>query len=464
MLRAPVTCSRCVPAACLLQYKTMSVSIQKYITGHGSVQIARSIEKAVREGAVAPGDRLPTVRALADRLTVSPATVAAAYRALRERGIVSGQGRRGTVVSAAPPVSTPLAVSVPDGVRNLVDGNPDRDLLPDLRPALAKLEGAQRMYGGDIKSDALLRLAAARLAADGIAAGSLAIVGGALDGIERVLQVHLRPGDRVIVEDPGFIGVLDLLRALGLVAVAVAVDDAGVVPDELEAALEAGADALIVTPRAQNPMGAAIDAGRARALRRVLGAHPDLLVIEDDHAAGVAGAPLESLVDKKRSRWAFARSVSKSLGPDLRLAVLAGDSQTVSRVEGRQTMGIRWVSRILQDLVVALWSDRSVDRLLLRAERAYTERRQGLLDELAARGIEAFGRSGMNVWVPVADESSVVLRLRDEGWAVAPGERFRLGTAAAIRVTTSTLRRDDAARFAGALASILAPGGAQSVA
>ena len=114
-------------------------------------------------------------------------------------------------------------------------------------------------------------------------------MGGALDAIERVLQAHLRPGDRVAVEDPGYPGVLDLVAALGLVPEPVPLDDAGVRPEGLQRALRAGARACVLTPRAQNPTGAAFDEKRVRALRQVLDAHPDVLVIEDDHAGPGGG-------------------------------------------------------------------------------------------------------------------------------------------------------------------------------
>src|SRR6185436_14023264 len=119
------------------------------------------------------------------------------------------------------------------------------------------------------------RLATQQLGRDGIPADALAVTGGALDGIERSLQAHLRPGDRIAIEDPGYPGVIDLVAALGLVPEPLRLDDAGVVPAALAHALERRAAACIITPRAQNPTGAAFDAARAAELRRVLRKHPD---------------------------------------------------------------------------------------------------------------------------------------------------------------------------------------------
>lgn len=434
----------------------MTVSVHKYIRGASAVEIAASVERAIREERLAPGAGLPTVRALARALELSPATVASAYRTLRARGLVVTQGRRGTRISRRPPLVARAPAALPEGVRDLADGNPDPDLLPDLGPALLSIEPGKHLYGQGSSHGPLLRASARRFEADGISAAHQVVVSGALDGLERALEAHLRPGDRVAVEDPAFLGVLDLLQALGLVAVPIAMDDFGILPAALAAALQRDVDALIVTPRAQNPTGAALDAGRVRALRRVLRRAPELLVLEDDHAGPVAGTEARTLCSG-RERWAVVRSVSKSLGPDLRVAIVTGDATTIARIEGGTIVGMRWVSHVLQRLVVALWSQRGMAARFRKAANTYGRRRKALVEALAAQGIEARGRSGLNVWVPVLEEAQAVSRLLDSGWAVTPGERFRIDSEPAIRVCIARLEPSDAVEVAARIAAALRP-------
>ncbi|MBV9356325.1 MAG: aminotransferase class I/II-fold pyridoxal phosphate-dependent enzyme, partial [Chloroflexi bacterium] len=300
----------------------------------------------------------------------------------------------------------------------------------------------------------LKRLAHEQFAEAEVQADNLCLASGALDGVERILGAHLAPGDRVVVEDPGYFAVFDLLRAMSLEPVPVAIDARGLLPSALEAALRAGAEAILVTPRAQNPFGAAIDAERAEALRGVLRRAPDVLVVEDDHQGPIAGAPGYTLTRNRRS-WAVVRSMAKSLGPDLRLAFIAGDVETVARVEGRLAVGPGWVSQLLQHLVVELLGDRAVRTLLGSAADTYARRRLALLRALADQGIQATGRSGFNVWIEVPDETGVVSLLLQRGWAVAPGARYRYRSPPAIRVTTGSLPESLAGSFAAALGTIV---------
>ncbi|TYB37491.1 aminotransferase class I/II-fold pyridoxal phosphate-dependent enzyme [Micromonospora sp. AP08] len=432
------------------------------ISGSSSAAISASVETGIRAGALAPGDALPAVRALAVELGVSPATVAKAYQELRQRGLVVTAGRHGTRVRPRPPVASRRSALMPPplpGARDVSAGNPDSRLLPPLGPHLAALAAEFGAPSGYAAAAVLPELAAAardRLAADGVPADEITVTGGALDGIERLLAAHLRPGDAVAVEDPGWANLLDLVAALGLRAIGVPVDDEGLTAPGVRAALAAGARALIVTSRAQNPTGAAVSAGRAAELRALLAGRADLLLIEDDHAAELARVPLHPLAGATPA-WAFVRSVSKPYGPDLRLAVLAGDEATVARVAGRARVGAGWVSTVLQRLVLALWRDPATAGLVRRAAESYERRRDGLVDALAARGLAAHGRTGINVWVPVPDETVAVTALRDAGWSVAPGALNRIAAAPGVRITVSTLDEADLGPLADAVARAVRP-------
>jgi DNA-binding transcriptional MocR family regulator len=439
------------------------VPVQISIAGTGAESIAANVEEAISHGTLAPGDALPPIRELAGQLGVNANTVAAAYRLLRDRGAVEAAGRRGTRVRHRP-ATTPrslLGLDVPAGVRDLSTGNPDPALLPITFARIP--QPRPLLYGEPAMSPDLVEYTHAALTADGVPADHLALTSGALDGIERALAAHLRPGDRVAVEDPGWANLLDLLAALGLSAEPVRVDDDGPLVVDMAQALGRGVRALVITNRAQNPTGAALSADRADALRGLLsGRANEVLLVEDDHCAGIAAAPLHTLTGST-GHWAFVRSASKAYGPDLRVAELAGDRRTVERVQGRLRLGPGWVSHLLQDLAVGLWSDDTAARRVLEAEKQYTGNRTRLCDALAERGVAAHGRSGLNVWIPVPDETIAITRLLNMGWAAAPGMRFRIRTSPGVRVTVADLSAHEIDPLADAIAEAVRATGRFSV-
>jgi DNA-binding transcriptional MocR family regulator len=429
------------------------------IRGSSSSAIAASIEGGIAAGTLAPGSTLPTVRTLARRLGVAPATVAAAYRSLRDRGLVLSAGRRGTMVrmrSQLTPSSRRTAPPVASGVRNLADGNPDRALLPSLERPLARIPTAHHLYGEGGNLPVLVDWAREDFERDGICAEHVTVVGGALDGIWRVLESHLWPGQRVAVEDPGHCGLLDLLSLLSLPPEPVPIDAEGMLPHALAAALERRVAAVVLTPRLQSPTGSAVGPARAAQLRTLLDRFPHVLAIEDDHSALIADVPMASVLPRSPVvHWAVVRSMAKALGPDLRVATLAGDAATIGRVEGRMQSSMGWVSFVLQHLAIDLLLDPATARVLEVARQTYAARRSALLAELARRGLPLTARSGFNVWLPVPAESLMVHELLARGWAVRSGEAFRLKTTPGVRITAATLEPDDAVALADDLVAAL---------
>ncbi|MFF9393662.1 aminotransferase class I/II-fold pyridoxal phosphate-dependent enzyme [Streptomyces griseoluteus] len=430
------------------------MATQYEISGTTAKGITGSVEQGVAEGALAPGAALPPVRRLAEELGVSPGTVATAYKELRRRGIVVTLGRGGTVVAEAPSVASRRPPKVPEGLRDLAGGHPDPALLPALvppshlspgvrshrsSPRLARLESAVREWIG----------------ADGVPVEQVTFAHGALDFVGRVLSAELRPGDAVAMEDPGYHHLLDLVAALGLRTVPVAVDGEGMRPEELRGALRAGVRAVVLSPRAQNPFGGAFSPVRRDALAEVLREAPEVLVLENDHASDISSAPLRSLATTGLARWAHVRTVSKFLGTDLRWAAAACDPVTLARHDGRLLLTSGWVSHLLQETVHGLLTDAATGALVARAGAEYALRRTALARALGERGISARGESGMNLWVPVRDESAVVNGLRSRGWWVAAGARFRLASAPGVRITTAELAPREAVRLASDFAAVL---------
>jgi DNA-binding transcriptional MocR family regulator len=434
-------------------------SVQEQYQPHGSTSraLVDHVESAINDGTIEAGFRLPAIRDVAAAQKTSPATVAAAYKQLRERGVVVTRGRRGTIVAEPIRPTVAMFTQPPDGAQDLRNGNPAPELVPDLAPFLPGLADPFLPRRNDARNDSgLLELAVARFERDGIPAAHLAVVGGAQDGIERLLAAHTSRGQFIALEDPTFPAFLGLMSALRLTPRAVAIDDQGMRPESLAAALRAGVSAVLINPRGQNPTGAALTPARAAELLAVLKDHPGVLLLEDDHMADIVGVGSVSVAaDPAVERWAVVRSVSKSLGPDLRLAVLAGDATTVSRMEARQVVGTGWVSTLLQRLVAEMWRAPEVAALNEEATAVYRQRREALLAALADAGIEAAGGSGFNVWIPLEREQAVVERLLARGWAVGAGDAFRLESPPGIRVTTARLETDDAAAFVKDLATAL---------
>ena len=424
-----------------------------------AAEIARSVRDQVASGELAPGAVLPPVRALAAELGVNRNTVALAYRRLVEAGVAETRGRGGTVIAAVPQLARE-GVGVGGDAVDLASGNPDPDLLPDILAAARGGHYRHPLYGVAAVDAGLAEWARADFAEDIEQPFRTLVVHGAVDATERLLNAHLTRGDTVAIEDPCFLASIGTLRLNGYRSAPVQVDGAGMRPDALRAALEDGARAVVCTPRAHNPTGASLTEERAADIRAVLADHPQVLVIEDDHFSAVSARPYHRITPPTTARWALVRSVSKFLGPDLRLALVATDADTAVRLEARLSAGTTWVSHLLQHIVRELLLDPGVLELHERAREAYAHRSGLLVDRLHAHGIEVPHRpDGLNVWIELdVDGRSAVGALAQRGWAVRPGHLFVRDPSThqgAIRVTSSTISEPQAEAFAAELAAVV---------
>lgn len=424
--------------------------------------LAQAVAAVIREGDLEPGDRLPPIRTVASELALSPTTVSSAWSQLARAGAVRTDGRRGTTVADQTRSGTTRyqqALERPAGFAlDLSTGVPDAALLPSLTRALASLTTAGTP-GSYLDEPVLPELAEVLVAQWPYAVERLAVVDGAMDGMELVARTALRFGDRVVVEHPCFPPMVDLLESVGVQVVPVPVDDEGLSPDGLREALTSPVAAVFLQPRAQNPTGVTMTERRASELADLLGG-TTTLVVEDDSAGAAVGGDTVSLGRWRPGHTAYIRSFSKSHGPDLRLAALSAPPDLLRALEARRQVGQGWSSRLLQRILLSLLTDPAATEEVERAAEEYARRRALVVDELARHGVDVGGTEGINIWVPVHDETAAVVRLASAGIGVTPGSPFTLlpGGGDHVRVTVGLARGGHAALAAEIAAAARTPG------
>lgn len=433
--------------------------------------LAHAVSAAIRDGELGAGDRLPPIRTVAAELALSPTTVSAAWALLARSGAVHTDGRRGTTVLDQGGVAT--AGRYRQALRHesvftldLSTGVPDPALLPSLGAVLTQLTSAPTT--GSYLDDPVLPALADALRQDWpYAAANLAVVDGAMDAMDLIVRTTLRFGDRVVVEDPGFPPLVDLLESVGVQLVGVPLDDEGLELGALAEALREPVVAIFLQPRAQNPVGVTMTTARAEAVAALLEG-TETLVVEDDSAAGLSSEALVSLGRWRPEHTAYIRSFSKSHGPDLRLAALSTPTALHRALTVRRELGQGWSSRLLQQVLLGLLTSETARAQVAHASTTYAARRATVVDALAARGVDVPGTEGINIWVPVEDETAAVVRLASRGIGVAAGAPFRIGPPEAggagagghVRVTVGAATEDLDA-LADALADAALAGGRQ---
>ena len=409
--------------------------------------IAAAVGRLISDGSCPPGSRLPTVRDVSRRLSLSPTTVSDAWQRLARSGLIEGRGRLGTFVAQRTRTVGPhryrgMRAAAGHVQLDLSTGSPDPLLLPDVVAAMGRVPAASMItnYWDRPVLPVLDDLLRERQAFD---AEALTVVDGALDALDRVASWVVTLGDRVIVENPAFPPLLDLLDLLGAEVVPVRCDAEGPDPEDLRQAMALRPRAVFLQPRAHNPTGSSLSAGRARELADVV-AGSGVLVVEDDHSGDISTSPAVSVGTWLPERTVRITSFSKSHGPELRLAEVAGPHEIIDGFVDRRSIGPAWSSRILQGVLAAMLTDAEAIATVERARRSYAERRRALAAALADHGVTATGEDGINLWVPVHNEQSALVALAARGIGVAPGSPFAAAPLAQdhIRVTVSLVRGD----------------------
>jgi len=376
-----------------------------------------ALREAVRGGRLPPGTRLPATRALAQQLGVSRGVVVEAYAQLAAEGYLDTRRGGGTRVAEQPaapnatptPTATATATATPTPNPGVVVAERFALSLPrhDLRPALPAVDGFpraawlaaitrvlrtvpdRRLGYGDDRGEPELRaaLAASLARTRGVRADpdQVLVTGGLRASLPLIWALlRARGARRVGVEQPGWARVPPSVRAGGLTAVGVPVDDDGLDPARLEGL---DLDAAVVTPAHQFPTGAVLAPARRAALTawaRDRGA----LIVEDDYDAEFRydRQPIGSLQGLAPDLVLYGGSASKTLAPALRLGWLVLPSRLTADWPADGPSSPAGTPPVLDQLALAdLFERGEVDRHLRRQRNRYRRRRDALLGAVADR-------------------------------------------------------------------------------
>lgn len=437
-------------------------------------QLAQQVQQRIRSGALPPGARLPPVRELARQLGVTRLTVHSAYGELQAGGWVEATVGRGTFVaarqepevtavglgqefSARGVINDMLRMAQLPGMRSLAMADaaaefyPEREFGRALNEALAS--GAAGLSYTATQGEPLLRtVLAEHLRERGlrVSPDELLITSGATQGIALVAQTLARPGDVVFVEQPTYLGALNIFGAHGLRVVGLPVDAHGLVVDDLHAQIMAHRPRFLYTiPAFQNPSGVCLSAERRAALLAVA-AHHRLPIVEDDVYALLAydgAAPPALLADDPDGLVLTVGSFSKALLPGVRVGYVAAAPQQIARLTAAKQANDLCSPPLLQRALALFIQHGWLHAHLRRVLPRYRERRDALLDAI----VRAFPsglrwtvpQGGFSVWVrlpPSASTTDLYLAAIEQQVAFALGDVFFPGPAPypAIRLSFST--------------------------
>jgi GntR family transcriptional regulator/MocR family aminotransferase len=382
-------------------------------------QIEDQLRRAIRDGALRPGARVPSTRDLARQLGISRRVVVDAYGQLSAEGYLSlRQGARPRVSQAASGVGGAAqgaqARPEPRARFDFRPSAPDVSTFPraawmrSLREAVGSITDAELGYG-DPRGVMALRSALADYLGRvrGVVADPerILVTNGYTQGLG--LVCHALAGDgvkRIALEDSSNPEDAMVAARAGLEPVRVGVDEGGARVDELE---RVRAQAVVLTPAHQHPTGVVLSGTRRASLLAWLRGR-NAVAIEDDYDAEYRydRAAVGALQGLDPARVVYAGSASKTLAPALRLGWLVVPPALLDAVVEQKVLADRGTARIEQLAFADFLGRGELDRHLRRMRARYRGRRDAMLEALAVELPEAVVSgvaAGLHVTVGLPD-------------------------------------------------------------
>ncbi|TDD59024.1 PLP-dependent aminotransferase family protein [Kribbella antibiotica] len=402
------------------------------------LQLAEQIRAAVLDGRLQAGHRLPSTRDLARQLAISRAVAQSAYDQLHAEGWIEGRTGAGTFITDVGPLRPAeprRTASPPEPERSLLTlrpGIPYIDPTPDpgWRRAWREVSSQSPPRGYDDAAGLpALRVALAEHVGRvrGIACGpeNILVTNGTVHGLRLLLGVTREPGDRIAIEDPGYLNAVAAAQDHRLEIVDIPVDRDGL----QVSALTDDLPAVYVTPSHQYPLGGRLPVARRNELIR-WARRTGAMLIEDDYDSEFRFdvAPLPALAQLDLDRVVHLGTLSKTLSPALRLGWLVASEATVVQLADFRANSGDWPGWPMQAALLAMLRDGYLDQAIRKHRRRYAERRTRTCSVLAPYGRVIGQDAGLHITLLLSnhiDDREVSAAAREAGVAVGPLSDYR---------------------------------------
>ncbi|WP_366655819.1 PLP-dependent aminotransferase family protein [Fodinicurvata sp. EGI_FJ10296] len=427
------------------------------------LRIADALAEDIYSGRLAAGDRLPTHRELAWRLSVTVGTVSRAYSEAERRGLIVGEVGRGSFVRPGARSSQTLdmpGIAAPRLIELGVNRPPAHLGKAEMSAALVRLAGDPRLsdlmnYQAHTGAWDHREAGAAWVARRGVShpASNVLLTSGAEHAIASALMGLTDPGDTILVEGLTWSGVRALASLHRLSLKPVAMDAEGLIPEAFEAACRvSGARLLYCMPTIHNPTTAYMPAERREAIAGIARKY-GVTIIEDDVYGFLPDDPTPALSAYAPERCIYITAASKCVAPGMRVGFAALPSDRIGRFSAA-SRALNWMAPPAMAEIVSGWiRDGTADELASRI-RADVKRRQAIATRLLDGLSYQTHPAAFHVWLELPEPwrgGDVVRMARNRGLSMTATEMFVPGRGEpphALRVTVSATR-DDAELEAG---------------
>jgi len=424
-------------------------------SGPRYLQIADAIERALAEGSLRPGDRLPPQRALAALLQLDLTTITRAYDEARRRNLLEGQGARGTY-AARPKVELAPMLDMSMNIPPPPAGVDFSDMLKQgLAQILLRTDSdllmSYHLGGGSQPERAAGALWLAPMFPR-VQADDVVVCSGAQPALAALILSLTEPGDAIVTEQALYPGLRAAAGQLGRSVISVEGDEHGMHPYALEKACRKhNARLVYLNPTLQNPTGRTMPAQRRREIADTA-RRCEIFIIEDDPywlLMDDAPAPVASHAPE---RACYVHTLSKCLAPGLRTAfVLLPDAPLRERFMSALRSFVLMSTPLTAALATQWIHDGTAARLLAGIKEEARARQQLARSLLAVTEADA---DGIHVWLVLPGywtSQELAQTAHAEGVSVTPSEVF-YGTVKppnAIRISLGSIR--ERAHLASAL-------------